>query len=233
MIGAALVGEWFGHALAYFRAAGLPGLRAGLGGGIHDYMLPLAAVLLVGALAAATWLTSAWLALGRRLDASAVLFGRLRAGHRPGDDAPRAIREWTARVGRPSCPSPAARLVALAIVLAAVQCLLFVGQENLERVLQGAPASGVAPLLDGGGAAAWIQAAVAAVLSSVLTLAATMLRSRAQQVERLERVLRVLWQRRRVGAAVSPPRSSVALTPAVRLLGSALWQRPPPAFSGA
>jgi hypothetical protein len=51
---AALVGEWLGHSLAYYRVAGTAGLQAGLTTGIHDYMLPLGLALLIGAAAGAT-----------------------------------------------------------------------------------------------------------------------------------------------------------------------------------
>jgi hypothetical protein len=226
----ALVGEWLGHGISYYRAAGLAGLQAGLSGGIHAYMLPLAAVLLgVGVLGAAG-LAQAWLSLGRRFDRSARLLARLRRGdraavappvHHPGHAAERALR-----------PSPLAAVLALAMPLAVLQSALYLVQENLEQALRGLPAGGLGPLLDGNGAAAWIQAATALVLATILTAALLLLRSRRRCVERIERLARAFWQRTgRDSGQRARPRPHVIATQL--LLGSSLWQRPPPASSPA
>lgn len=218
----ALVGEWLGHGISYYRVAGIAGLQAGLGGGIHDYMIPLAVVLLALAAAGTAGLVRAWLALGHRLDSSARLLARLRRG----DTALLALA-GSPRGGFAKLPSPLARILALALPLALLQCAIFVAQENVERVLRGLPAGGLGPLVDGGGAAAWIQAAVALVLAAVFTAALLLLRARHREVERIERLARAFWQRvRRVPAPPARPRPHVTATQL--LLGSALWQRPPP-----
>jgi hypothetical protein len=227
----ALVGEWLGHGISYYRAAGIAGLQAGLGGGIHDYMLPLAAVLLAVAAAGAAGLTRAWLALGHRLDSSARLLARLRRGDRhaalvPPSQQPGRVADLA------FMPSPLARVLALALPLAVVQCALYLVQENLERALRGLAAGGLGPLLDGGGAAAWIQTAVALVLATILTAALLLLRARHRSVERIERLAYAFWQRSRRDAA-QPANPRPHVTAARLLLGSALWQRPPPASSPA
>ncbi|HEX4754338.1 MAG TPA: hypothetical protein VH661_01125 [Candidatus Dormibacteraeota bacterium] len=226
----ALVGEWLGHGLSYYRLAGLAGLQAGLGGGVHAYMLPLAVALLAVGVAGAAGLARAWLSLGQRFDRSARLLARLRGGdrtasvppiQRPGHAAERALR-----------PSPPALVAALAMPLAVVQSALYLAQENLERVLRGLPGGGLGPLLDGNGAAAWIQAATALVLAAVLTAALLLLRARRRSVERIERLARAFWGRTgRDPELPAPPRPHVI---AIQLLlGSALWQRPPPSSSPA
>jgi hypothetical protein len=226
----ALFGEWIGHGISYYRVAGMAGLQASLGGGIHDYMLPLAAALLVAAALAAAGLVRAWLALGRRLDRSARLLARLRRGAHIAAPAP---HPRPGGVGaRPASPSRLALVLALALPLATVQCAIYLIQENLERALRGMPAGGLSPLLDGRGAAAWIQAAVALALATVLTAALLLIGRRHRAAERIERLVRAFWQRtRRASALPAPPHPHVTATQL--LLGSALWQRPPPASSPA
>lgn len=227
----ALVGEWLGHGLSYYRAAGIAGLQAGLGGGIHDYMLPLAAVLLTLAAAGAAGLIRAWLALGHRLDSSARLLARLRRGDRHAALLP-PNRQPGHNADLGFMPSPLARVLALALPLAVLQCAVYLVQENLERALRGLAAGGLSPLLDGGAAAAWIQTAVALVLATILTAALLLLRARDRSVERIERLARAFWQRTGRDAPLpGSPRPHV--TAARLLLGSALWQRPPPASSAA
>jgi hypothetical protein len=128
-------------------------------------------------------------------------------------------------------PSPLAAVLALALPLATVQCAVYLVQENLERALRGIPAGGFGPLLDGGGAAMWIQAAVALALATILTAALLLIRRRHGAVERLERLARAIWERTRSTSPPTLPRRHVTATQL--LLGSALWQRPPPAPSPA
>jgi hypothetical protein len=222
----ALLGEWLGHGISYYRAAGLAGLQAGLGGGIHAYMLPLAAVLVGAGIVGAAGLARAWLSLGHRFDSSARLLVRLRHGDR---DAVAPPIHHPGHAARPAfMPSPPALVVALAMPLAVVQSALYLAQENLERVLRGLPGGGLGPLLDGNGAAAWIQAGTALVLAAVLTAALLLLRARRRSVERIERLARAFWRRTgRDPELPAPPRPHVIA--ARLLLGSALWQRPPPA----
>ena len=226
---AALIGEWLGHGVACYRVAGIPGLQAGLGGGVHDYMLPLAAALLAAAVASAARLTQAWLALGRRLDASAHLLARLRAGNRRIGSLPPALADG--RMGR--APSLVARTLALALPLAALQCGLYLAQENLERVFHRLPATGLAPLVGGGGAGAWIQGGIALVLAAVLASALSLFRSRRGAVQRCERLARTLWQRVHRAPVARRPAHRDQVSPARLLLGTALWQRPPPVPSPA
>ena len=222
----ALVGEWLGHGINYYRVADTAGLRAGLGGGIHDYMLPLAALLLGLAAVAATSLLRAWLAFGHRLDRASRALRRLRRGDLRGVHP--AARRVTPPAAPVTTPSTAARFVALSLLLTALQCAIYVAQENLERSLRGIAAPGLGPLLDGGGAAAWIQMAVALLLGAILTGALLLLRRRHRTVQRIERLVNAFWRRfTRDQRLPAPPQPHVTATQL--LLRSALWQRPPPA----
>jgi hypothetical protein len=220
---AALVGEWLGHTLAYYRVAGTAGLQAGLTSGIHDYMLPLGLALLLGAAAGATAWTRAWLALGRRLDRSRALVARLRRGGGL-PSAPARTAAATAPAHPPSLP---ARVAALAVAITAVQCAVYLVQENLERALHGMVAPGIAPLLDGFGATAWIQGAVALLIAATLVAAARLLRSRDAAAQLCERLCRTLWERARRSTSSAVP-APTYVTAAQLLLRSAIWQRPPP-----
>lgn len=220
---AALAGEWLGHGLAYYRVAGVAGLRAGLSGGVHGYMLPIGLVILLGAAASATVWARAWIVLGRRLDRSAAVLARLRAGKRVGE-VPAAV----AATGRRGATSFAARVGALALPIALLQCVLYLVQENLERVLHGLAAPGLSPIVDGFGAAAWIQAAVALVLATAIAVATYLLRTRAVAARSCERLARRLWERARRSATSPQPRLP-HVKAARLLLRSAIWQRPPPA----
>lgn len=221
----ALVGEWLGHAISYLRVAGLPGLQAGLGGGLHDYMIPFAAALLGAALAGATAFTRAWLSMGRRLDAAGRLLYRLRSGRRVA-----GVPEARAKCRAPSAPSATGQWLALGLTLSLLQCLAFAVQENVERLLHGLPGVGLAPLLDAGGAGTWIQAALAFLLAVALLFGARLLRSRADAVGRIEGLVRALWLR--IRRAASPPSPVLPHVPSAHLLfiGS-LRRRPPPLHS--
>ena len=225
---ASLVGEWLGHGAAYYRVAGIAGLQAGLTGGIHDFMLPLGLALLLGASAGATAWTRAWLALGRRLDRSGAALRRLRrgAGLPVGPPATKAAAAPT------RAPSLLARVGALALPMAVVQCSLFLVQENLERAIHGMAAPGIGPLFDGGGSAAWIQAAVALLLATALVVALRLLRSRDAAAQLCERLVRALWERNQRRTSSPLPRPTY-LPAAQLLLRSAIWQRPPPVPAAA
>jgi hypothetical protein len=219
---AALVGEWLGHSFAYLRVGGVAGLQAGLGGGLHAYMLPLGAVLLVAAAAGAAAWSRAWVVLGQRIDRAAAVLAALRRG------LPTAQPPRSARGPRPRRqPALLGSVAALALPMAAVQCLLFLAQENLERSLRGMAAVGLAPLVDGFGAAAWIQGLLAIVLAAVLVLAMRLLRAREATVRRWARMAQSMWLRLRRDSS-PPPASRPHVVPALLVLGSALWQRPPP-----
>jgi hypothetical protein len=222
---AGLVGEWLGHSLAYYRLAGLAGLQAGLTSGVHSYMLLLGAVLLATALIGAAAWSRAWVSLGRRIDSSAAVLAALRRGRAGAAPLVRSPPPGSSRQ-----PTFAARVAALALPLTIVQCLLFLIQENVERALHGLAAAGLAPLVDAFGAAVWIQAAVALVLATVLVAAAHLLRAREATARRWAWLARSMW-RRLQRAAHSPEPTPVHVAAALRLLGSALWQRPPPVSS--
>jgi hypothetical protein len=232
---AALVGEWLGHSVNYYRVAGVAGLQSALTSGIHDYMLPLGlALLAAAALGAAAW-TRAWLSLSRRLDRSTVALGQLRRGRRPADrgqcggtrDGGAAQRMLGQRG---PATSFAARVIALAAPMGALQCSLYLGQENLERALHGIAGSGLAPLLDSFGAAAWTQAVVAVVLATALVAASRVLRSKHVLVESYERLVGVLWQRALRGMSSPQPRRC-HLLPTALVFRSSLWGRPPPVLT--
>ncbi|MGH7722775.1 MAG: hypothetical protein ACRENL_08100 [Candidatus Dormibacteria bacterium] len=220
---AAVVGEWLGHSLAYFRVAGVGGLEAGLSGGLHEYMLPLGLALVLGAAAGATVWMRAWRALGRRLDRSLHMLVRVRRSRHLGSAPPVS----PATASRPDTLSFPARVGALALPVGLVQCGLYLLQENLERALHGIAAPGAAPLLDGYGAAAWIQGAVALVLAAALVAAARLLRSRDAAAQRCERLVRAIWGRVQRNASSARP-TGPHVTAAQLLLRSAIWQRPPP-----
>ncbi|MDQ6847444.1 MAG: hypothetical protein M3019_07670 [Candidatus Dormibacteraeota bacterium] len=230
---ALLAGEWLGHSLSYLRVAGLAGLRAGLTGGIHDYMIPLGLALLVaGAAGAAIW-GRAWMAIGRRFDRSAAALRRLRRGQRVGAAGCEPGPALGGQAGAPErVPSLGARVLALAALMALLQCSLFVLQENLERVVHGLASGGFAPLLDGYGAGAAIQGCVALLLATVLVAAMGLLRARSAAAVLCERIVRALWQRAlRSTSSPQPPQSDVI--PAQLVLRTALWSRPPPVPAAA
>lgn len=226
----ALAGEWLGHSLAYYRVAGMAGLRGGLGGPIHSYMVPLALALIVGGAAGAAAWVRAWLALGRRLDRSAAALAAQWRGRAPAHPPAAASRSHSARS---AAPSPAARAAALALPLALLQVMLYLTQENLERSGHGLPAVGLSPLTDGYGAAVWIQAGVAVALAVVWLAALRLLRTREHAAELCERLAGVLRRRRRQHCPPAPVPVVSHVTSLQLRLRSALWQRPPPAFSAA
>jgi hypothetical protein len=230
---AAVVGEWIGHSLSYYRVAGLAGLQAGLVTGVHDYMVPLGVALLVGAAATATIWARAWLALGARLDRSAIRLGSLLRGRRAGAVGSQEAVLSADRTGSWSRrTSFGAHTFALAIPMALLQCSLYLAQENLERTAHGLPGGGLGPLVDGFGASAWIQAGVAVLMAATTVLAMRLLRSRAAAVERSERLVRALWRRAQRPVSSATPRP-MHVTPAQLLLRSAVWVRPPPVPAAA
>jgi hypothetical protein len=216
---AGLAGEWLGHGLAYYRLAGLAGLGSGLGG-IHAYMVPTGlALVLIATGGAAVWL-AAWQELGRRLDSSGAALRRLLRSGRP-DPTPVA-----------ASPTLGARYLALALPMAALQCGLFLLQENVERVAAGGSAAGIGPLLGDHGAAALIQAAVAAVMAAVVLVAVRLLGRRAARVDAVERVIAILCHTRlRRIAPSATAKLRLDVCPARLILGNALWNRPPPAVA--
>lgn len=219
----ALVGEWIGHALAYWRAAGLAGLHAAVNGGLHPYMLPLGVVLLAAAATGTSLWVRAWLSLGRQLDRSLrVLRPPVPAAAAPAGRPPRAG----------TAPTLGRAIAATATAIAALQLVVYVVQENLERITHGMPGGGLAPLLGSGAAALWIQSLCALVLAILLVLLARITWRRRAQLARRQRLLHVLWVRARRPAPEPCPRSHDVL-PIRLVLRAAQWQRPPPATSPA
>lgn len=227
---AVLVGEWLGHSLSYFRVAGVPGLQAGLSGGVHAYMVPLGLALLVGGVAWAALWARAWVTLGGRLDRSAAALARLR---RPlvGMSALGALPRGSSS-SAPTAPSPsfAARVLALGAPMVLLQCSLFMIQEDLERAVHGLAGRGLAPLFEGYGAGAAIQGGVALVLATVLVTAMRLLRARSAAAELRERIARALWQRALRGTSSPQPQRSDVIS-AQLLLRATLWSRPPPVLA--
>ena len=217
---AAVGGEWLGHGLAYYRAAGLPGLYAGLGGGVHDYMLPLGiAIVVAGFAGAALWLR-AWTALGRRFDNAVRLVRQVQRGRVTGAVA--------ARRSDPASPrtSAVAAIAALALPLAALQVVLFLVQENAERAVHGLPLAGIAPIAASGGAAAWIQVTVALVVATLLMPLFRALDRRLRAARRHERLARALLLH-----LARPPARPTPVLPVLRPAHlrqrAALWRGPP------
>jgi hypothetical protein len=215
----ALVGAWLGHTLEYMRVVGTAGLDRSLRSGAHSYMLPVGVLLALFAALAGAGCWQAWLRLGRRLDgARAALLRAWRGGRAHADPA-----HTTASVSLP------ARLVALWLPLGAIQIALYLTQENLEAMVSHTTAPGLRPLLGVHLAASAVQLGVALVLAAALLLAGRRLVGRTRELERCERLLRVLWLRRAHGA--DAPRRARRCSPSpVERFGRQLWSRPPPAF---
>jgi hypothetical protein len=117
--------------------------------------------------------------------------------------------------------------VALWLPLGTAQVGLHLAQENLESILAGGRAAGLGPVLGVHWAAAALQLGVALVLAAALLLAGRLLAGRARALERCERLLRTLWERRRGGGGV-PRGTRPCLGPPVERFGRQLWSRPPP-----
>ena len=218
----ALVGAWLGHTLEYLRVVGAAGLDQSLRSGAHAYMLPVGALLALLAALAGTVCWRAWLRLGSRLDgARDALLRAWRGGRAKADPAPAVV----------SVSLPA-RLVALWLPLGAVQIGLYLIQENLEAVLSHRTAPGLGPLLGVHAAASAVQLGVALVLGGALLLAGRPLVGRTRELERCERLLRVLWMRRAHRA--DAPRGARECSPSpIDRFGRQLWRRPPPRSSDA
>lgn len=211
----ALVGTWTGHTLEYARVAGRAGLRDELFGSVHLYMLPVGAVLVALAVAGSLDWWRTWQALGRRLDALRDAVAASLRGHRV--SAPPATVQ----------PSTAARWGALTLLLAGLQLVLYLGQENLETALVGAPVPGLRVFLGVHAAAPLVHLAVAAVLAALMVRGAALLRRRADRIVGVVRLLRVLLAA--LAAAVVPAAPVLEWRPSpLDRHGGHLWSRPPP-----
>ncbi len=202
----ALAGEWLGHTIEYMRVSGLRGAF----GSIHTYMGPIGMVLVVAALVAVHSTARLAGVLERRLAELRRVEAR-GLGARPSGASPRARRS----LGVP----------ALAGIVWATQCGLYLLQEHMEAGAVHRAAPGLSPL---GGAHAWaplVHLAVAVTLVVSLWLM-------RRQVTQLARVVRLVeaWLRSVRPAAATPLPCSPARawTPRERW-GMHLWSRPPPA----
>jgi hypothetical protein len=216
----ALVGSWLGHTLEYLRVDGGAGMERALLAGVHAYMLPAGILLALAAALAGVRCRHAWLVLGRRLDRARAALRGLARGERvvPSTLAP-AATEVSAPAG----------LLALWLPLGAAQVAIYLVQENLEAVLAGAPGPGIGPVTGVHWAAAALQLGVALVLAAGLLAVGRLLRRRARTIERVERLLRLLWDRLLHGRR--SPRGARAWRRApVERFGHQLWSRPPPAL---
>jgi hypothetical protein len=213
----AFVGLWVGHTLEYLRVWGTAGLVDSMTNPVHAYMLPLAAVLAVLGALFGLRLYRAWQALNDRLDAAAAGMRRIWRGH-AGEIPP-------ARQGR---TSPAARLAAIWLPLAAAQIVLYLIQENVEAMARAQAAPGFGAVTGIHWAAPFVHLYVSLLLACGVRICQIVLRRRAIVVERVEAMLRAAT--RQVREPLPP-----ALKPAHRRasapldgLGRHLWRRPPP-----
>jgi hypothetical protein len=211
----ALIGTWTGHTLEYARVAGRAGLREEVFGSVHLYMFPAGALLVgLAALGGVGWWRT-WQALGRRLDAARDALGATLRGRRAA--APPAATP----------PSVAASWGALTLVLVCLQLVLYLGQENLETHLAGAPVPGLRVFLVVHAAAPLVHLAVAGLLAALMVRAGALLRRRAERITGVVRLLRILLAA--LAAPVPPPKRVVEWRPSpLDRLGGHLWRRPPP-----
>ena len=215
----ALVGSWLGHTLEYLRVDGGAGMERALLAGVHAYMLPAGLLLALAAALAGVRCRHAWLVLGRRLDRARAALRGLARGERVAPSTLAPAAEVSAPAG----------LLALWLPLGAAQVAIYLVQENLEAVLAGAPASGIGPVAGVHWAAVALQLGVALVLATGLLAVGRLLRRRVRTIERVERLLRLLWDRLLHGRR--SPRGARAWRPApVERFGHQLWSRPPPAL---
>jgi hypothetical protein len=215
----AVLGAWLGHGVEAFRLGGVAGLWSAVSGTVHLYMLPLGAALALGVtlLGIRGWLL--WQELGRRLSRARVLLRR-------------AWRGGTTDHERPSQPPHAAGVPRTGIgwlwpLIAIAQLGLYVVQENVETVVSGGHAPGLAVLGGAHRPVFLIQLAVALLLAGIVALVLRRLDRRhrlAVRCERLAHALLVLTGRRQ------PSRRGglLWLRPPYERLGAQLWCRPPP-----
>ena len=213
----AFIGLWIGHTLEYLRVWGGDGLVSSMTNPVHAYMLPLAGALVVLSALLALRLWHAWQALDIRLQQAAVRLRRVwRGGVEPVADTARRRS------------SPAARLVAIWLPLAAAQIVLYVIQENIEAIAGAKPAPGLGAISGIHWAAPLVHLYVALLLACGTRICQLLLHRRVVVVERIEAFVRAAIRRRRAvprPAAVPHEVSAVSL---FDRLGRDLWRRPPP-----
>ena len=211
-----LTGLWLGHTLEDVRVSGSARLLQELTE--PTFMLPLGITVAIFAAVASARLWRLWLRLSGRLDTAR---NRIRALWR--NQACGAADELPlSRV-----PSFAGGVASLWAPLSLLQIGLYLTQENLEALVEGARLPGAAPLTGAHWAAAPIYAAVALLLAATATFLARRLRERHDQVARLEALATHFANR--VGREIPAlPRGPLTALPPLRLFGASLWRRPPP-----
>ncbi len=214
----AFIGLWVGHTLEYLRVWGGDGLVTSMTNPVHAYMLPLAGALVVVSALFALRLWHAWQALDTRLQQAAARLRRVwRGGAEPVTDS----------AGRSS--SPAARLVAIWLPLAAAQIVLYIVQENIEAIAGAKPAPGLGVITGIHWAAPLVHLYVALLLACGTRICQILLHRRTLVVERLEAFVRAAIQRRRaVPGPVAVPHEACDALSLFDRLGRDLWRRPPP-----
>ncbi|HEY2704550.1 MAG TPA: hypothetical protein VGL20_12745 [Candidatus Dormibacteraeota bacterium] len=214
----ALVGVWLTHTLEYARVSGAARLSAVVLAPVHAYMLPVGALLTLGAALLGVRCWRAWWRLGRRLEQTrAALAGGWR-GREPG---------WRPAAPVPRRPSEGAQLLALWLPLSLLQAGLYLLQENAEALAAGRPPPGL-------GAVTGVHAPVLAVLVLVawalawaVLLVLRRLGERRGVVAACERLLLALL--RHLGRAAAAPQSARATVASpLDRFGRELWRRPPP-----
>jgi hypothetical protein len=213
----AVLGAWLGHGVEAFRLSGAAGLASGLTGPVHLYMLPVGvllafALVLVGV---QCWRLSE--ELGRRLVHARRLLRRAWRG---------------GAVAHPVKPPPTMAVATGGLgqlwpPLAVAQIGIYVLQENVETVVSGGHAPGLAVLGGVHRPVVLVQLGVALLLAGIVALVRRALHRRgrvAAACERLARALLVLTGRR----PAERRRGLLWLRPPYERLGSQLWCRPPP-----
>ncbi len=218
------IGLWIGHTLEYLRVTGATPAFADVAfGSIHAYMLPAALVLAIAAVLFAADLLRLWAELGARLDAAGA---RLRAMMRGRPVAPPA-----AACADP-IPSLASRLAVAWPLLAVLQIVLYLIQENLEAVTSGMGPAGLAPVSGPHALAPLVQAATALVLTTAAGAVTWLLRRRVRAVARIDAIVAVLIRalRERSARKLAVPRT---VFPRRELRCAAHFGRAPPSSVAA
>jgi hypothetical protein len=115
----------------------------------------------------------------------------------------------------------------MALLLAPAQIGLYLLQENLEAHLAGAPMPGMGAVSGVHALAPVVHAAVALAFSALVVAVSLLLRRRADAVERVTALLRVVLDRLAAFTA-DAPRAATASRPAPLDRFGRLWCRPPP-----
>jgi hypothetical protein len=213
----ALIGVWLTHTLEYARVTGGGRLSVGALTSVHLYMLPVGALLVLGAALLGVRCWRAWWALGRRLEQTRVAL----AGAWRGRRLPRPQPAISSR------PSEGAQLVALWLPLSQLQSGLYLVQENAEALVTGRPLPGIGAVAGAHTVVLAVHVLVAWALACAVLLVLRRLGERHGRVAACERLLLTLL--RRMGrAALTPQASRPASASPLDRFGRGLWRRPPP-----